>query len=154
MRDQRPEVTSISRFNPVTRAFETYYRTGAGVNFNVVSGEGYEIQVSANTTIVFAGTFTPFTMNLTSIGSHLISVPYNATYANARAIVDSLNGAPAPGTTLVIKRLNPATQQFESLTWVVFGPIGGWAGTNFNFVPGEAYSIQITGATTWTPTVY
>ena len=153
------DVTYISRFNPVTQAWETLTRAGSpgDVNFAIIPGEGYEIFVDSATggVIAFAGSHElGFTFTLTNVGTHLISIPYNATYTDAQSIVNSINGAAQPGTCVLIKRLNPTTQLIESLTWVPL-PIGGgiWMG-GFNFVPGEAYQIAITAQTVWQPAVY
>ncbi len=126
-----------------------------GNNFNIITGEGYEIIINASTQLTFVGSHDlNFAFNLTNIGSHLISAPYSASYTNARAIVDSINGAARPGTCISITRLNPQTQGFEKLTWVPIGAGGIWAGNNFAFNPGEAYLITINGVTSWTPSVY
>jgi hypothetical protein len=149
-------VTEISRFNPATQAYETLTWTGSfwsGTNFPIYDGEGFEIILNASTTFSIAGSHNPsFSFNLTNVGSHLISVPYNSTYATARSIVDSINVAAAPGTCVRIVRLNPATHEQETLAWVT--SIQNWVGTDFAFVPGEGYMIVINGTTNWTPSVY
>jgi len=152
--DLPAEVTQISRINPVTKAWETW--NGAGVNFPIVPGEGLEIIVdsAAGGRMAIGGSHDlNFIFNLSNNGIHLISIPPEGDYIDAQSIVNDINGAVQPGTTILIRRFNPNTQLLENLTWVPL-PIGGGVWVNgFNFVPGEAYEITITGQTTWRPAV-
>jgi hypothetical protein len=149
--DMPPQVIEVERFDPATQSWRVYTRSG-GDNFPIVTGEGYEVVINASTELMFIGSHDPtFMFNLTNIGSHLLSIPYSATYTDARSMVDSINLAPQPGTCVSIVRINPSTQAQETLFWA--GGLNRWLGTNFTFQPGEGYMILISAPTSWRPTV-
>ncbi|MFC1496438.1 IPT/TIG domain-containing protein [Candidatus Margulisiibacteriota bacterium] len=166
-------VIKITRLNPATqklesRAYSTILKgwitAGAAISPPANVGEGFEIQINADTIVdlVKLGIHdTSFIMTLNkntdlSLGNkHWISVPYNTPNTTIQGIADEINGGTAPGTVIKIARLNPTTQKVESKVYSTI--IQGWikAGTAIEppIIKAEAYEIIINGDTTWTPKV-
>ncbi len=71
----------------------------------------------------------------------LISVPYNASYADGQALYAALNNDKlSSGPVSMVQRWNPDTQAWES---VFYRSSLGYLGTNFTVVPGEAIMVEL-----------
>lgn len=150
-------VTGVSRFNPTTQLWESLVWSDVlGIwqgNFTVVQGEGLKISTTATTSVPIVGAFDPSYIFNWSAGDQFISIPYSATYADAQAIADGINsgGDPMSGCSM-ITRWNSSSGVYETFTWSPF--LGEWTGTNFSFIPGEAYMIKINAPISWSPSAY
>jgi len=160
--------TKITRWNPTTQMYESRTWVPAlsrwlGDPIPVVDGEAFEIVISADTTIVLAGSNdVEFEFNLiynlpeSELGNkNWISIPYDHGYTNILDIADDSNGneigtGGAPGTTTKITRWNPTTQLYESRTWVP--ALTRWLGDPTPIVIGEGFEVVIDADTNFRPT--
>ena len=140
---------AVNRWNPVTQQSEGWISLfgGMGTNFDIVPGEGYEVSVTANTTLSVSGTI-PVTESIDlvkkpgSTGKNWVALPYGTTISDASELMSVIGS-----NCDAVNRWNPVTQQSEG--WIsLFGGLG----TNFHIVIGEGYEISVTGNTTWAPT--
>jgi hypothetical protein len=144
---------SITRFDPLTQRND-YILSGdgqiVGTDFTIAPGEGYYIEVSADTTFSFNGVIAsePQTLNL-SQGYNFISLIYGPnmpddfrTGYTASTLLTAI-----PGCEKVI-RYNSSSQKTESYGYFFGEPAGP---VDFDILVGEGYMIEVLNDTTWTP---
>jgi hypothetical protein len=146
-----PANGGISKLLRASNGNQTYTGKGAGLNFNLVSGDGYRLRVTGTSTVnsIVVGSHNP-TLNHTLIaqtqpvpeggaslnGTNFYNYPYHSVAATANDLRLEI-GIPANGG---ITKLLRATNGNQTYT-------GKGAGLNFNLVPGAAYRIRVTGTT-------
>ena len=163
--DSGNKVTQIGRFDPATQSYQTYDYLGflgwSGNNFVLVKGESIFINIASNINATLVGNHDPaFAFSLTYSAAagniYWLSLPTSGNYTNAVSIISDINasaGLPADSGSLVtqIGRWNGATQTYETYDYLGFL---GWSGSNFNFVPGEGYLINLAGnIISWKPKI-
>jgi hypothetical protein len=146
-----PANGGISKFLRASNTLQTYTGKGAGLNFNIVAGEGYRVRVTGTTTVnyIVVGSHNPTLSHVliastqpvpeggTSFdGTNTYNYPYHSVAATANDLRLEI-GLPANGG---ISKLLRASNTFQTYT-------GKGAGLNFNLVPGAAYRIRVTGTT-------
>lgn len=145
-----PANGGVSRFLRATNTLQTYTGKGAGVNYNLVAGDGYRVRVTGATsvnyivvgshnpslshTLVAAGQPVPEGGNSLD-GTNTYNFPYHSVAATANDLRLEI-GAPANGG---VSKFLRATNTLQTYT-------GKGAGLNFNLVPGAAYRVRVTGA--------
>lgn len=120
---------------------------GTGVNFPVSKGEGYLVQTGTTcTNWVIVGSHDPaFVYNFAAGGVQTFaSVPYHTTATVANDLLTSIG----PNAQAVI-RIAPSVNGSVKQGWLAPG-----TGVNFPVTIGEAYLVQVSAATAWTPAHY
>jgi hypothetical protein len=119
---------------------------GTGTNFSISKGEGYLVETTANcTTWVIVGSHDPaYVYNFASGLQTLASIPYHTTATAAADLLSSV-GPNASGVIRIAPSVGGATRQ----GWLAPG-----TGTNFPVTIGEAYLVEVSAATAWTPAHY
>jgi len=122
-------------------AWQNY--TGAGINFALVAGAGYQIKTTnALSNWVVVGSHNPTTsIGTTANVTKIVAPPYHTTCTTAQLLRNELVAA-GGGATTVSNWTGTAWQNYTG------------AGINFAIVPGAAYQIKTTNAITWTPSHY
>lgn len=140
-------ITKLLRSN---NGAQTYTGKGTGLNFNLVSGDGYSVRVTGAATVnyIVVGSHNPTLQHVLVAagqpvpegGSSLTGLnSYNYPYHSVAATANDLRleiGAPANGGITKLLRVNNGAQTYT----------GKGTGLNFNLVPGAAYKVRITGA--------
>jgi hypothetical protein len=141
---------NIYRYNPATSTYQRYAGGGLGqVNFALSEGEGYLVNVTANANWTIVGSHdNAFARPLTASGggndgTNWTSIPYHTNKVDANGIWGEL-----PAQRQNIYRYNPATGTYQRYAG------GGLGQVNFAVTIGEAYLINVTANTTWTPAHY
>lgn len=145
-----PANGGVSRFLRATNTLQTYTGKGAGVNYNLVAGDGYRVRVTGATSVnyIVVGSHNP-SLSHTLIaagqpvpeggnsldGTNTYNFPYHSVAATANDLRLEI-GAPANGG---VSKFLRATNTLQTYT-------GKGAGLNFNLVPGAAYRVRVTGA--------
>jgi hypothetical protein len=137
-------VTNISRFNRANNTLITYPST----NFNLVSGEGYRIQMSSPVNYIVVGSHDPG-LQVTlfndqdgagpDTGVNDFAPPYHTTAVNAAQLEIEIGAAQVTNISR-FNRLNNTLITYPS--------------TNFNLVPGESYRVQMSTSVTFVPSHY
>jgi hypothetical protein len=79
-----------------------------------------------------------------------ISLPYTSSYETASDVVLAIEGSlggEANTKVVEVGRWDPLLQRFVSFSWT----LGGWGGTDFSLVPGEAIFIRVVSSFGWAP---
>ena len=116
-----------------------------GINFSIAKGEGYIVEVGATcTNWVVVGSHDPaFVYNFSQTGkSYLTSIPYHTTATTASDVFASIPSASK------VERIVPSSGGALRQTWTSVG------GTNFAVGIGEAYIVEVSAASSWTPAHY
>ena len=90
-----------------------------------------------------------FVPNITQSGpqkQYTISFPLNNNYANANAVLTDI---PAGCSAVSVIRIVPSPGGATRNAWLAPG-----TGVNFPVTIGEAYLVQVSSATSWTPAHY
>jgi len=136
----------VERINPSTGgSSRSSWTSTGGTDFPVAKGEGYIVEVGANcTSWVVVGSHDPaYTYNFALANkSYLASIPYHTTATSASAIFNSIPSASK------VERINPSTGGSSRSSWTSTG------GTDFPVTIGEAYIVEVTAASSWTPAHY
>ena len=122
--------------------------------FALEDGEAYEVVVSAplgwNSIGVATSTSYAFQHNTSIANLNWISLPTTTSYADARSLVDAMNGGVSAGAITKVARLHPTTGALESLFWFK----GDWRGSNFPLQPGVGVLVLVGGdLPSWSPTL-
>jgi len=119
---------------------------GVGVNFPIAKGEGYLVQTNSTcTSWVIVGSHDPaYVYNFGANVQTLASIPYHTTATAANDVLTSVG----PNAQAVI-RIAPSVGGSTRQGWLAPG-----VGVNFPVTIGEAYLIQVSSATAWTPAHY
>ena len=146
-----PANGGISKLLRASNTIQTYTGKGAGLVFNLVSGDGYSVRVTGTSTVnyIVVGSHNPTLSHVliaagqavpeggSSLnGSNYYNYPYHSVAATANDLRLEM-GAPANGG---VSKLLRASNTLQTYT-------GKGAGLNFNLVPGAAYRVRITGTT-------
>lgn len=161
--DSGDKITQIGRWDGATQAYVTYDYLGflgwSGTDFTIVTGEAIFLNIASDVNATLPGMHDPaFGINLvynTSIGNIFwFSLPKTSGSTNAVDIIADINtneGEASDSGNVVtqIGRWNGSTQAYETYDYLGFL---GWSGTNFSFVSGEGYFVNIAGdVTDWQP---
>lgn len=119
---------------------------GFGVNFPVAKGEGYLVETTSNcTSWVIVGSHDPaYVYNFGGGVQTFASIPYHTTATVANDLLVSVG----PNASGVI-RIAPSVGGSVKQGWLAPG-----FGVNFPVTIGEAYLVEVTSATAWTPAHY
>lgn len=131
-------VQSISRFNTTTQLFEVCAYSGStasGENFSIRDGEGYQVRMKADKTVVLNGAAVCPAVNLKK-GTNLIGVPSPTAGLSCFDLLTAL-GAEKVATT---QGYDKEVGAFEACTFVEGGAP---AGDDFPIVAGEAYLVSM-----------
>lgn len=138
-------VVALSRIERTTQTRQTWTRASGswtGTNFALVPGEALEVTVASPLAALLVGSESSdpaygfaFHVNVSNLS--WISLPQNTNYADARGLVEAMNGGTGPGPITKIAWLNPATASMESYLYFA----GGWRGTNFTLQPGNGLAV-------------
>jgi hypothetical protein len=152
-------VRKITRLNPATQAIQSlaYDPSGAwiGDNFPIIAGEACAITLQSNLSQSLVGAHNPsLGLNLTfktdKSNIYWLSLPYNAAYADAQALLEHLNGGSLPTAVAKIVRYDNATGAPQG--YIYFA--GQWLGADFPIAPGQGYGIVLRGDLNgWRPRV-
>jgi hypothetical protein len=152
-------VRKITRFNSATQVLQSlaYDPSGAwvGDNFPVIAGEAYAITLQSNLSQSLVGAHNPslgLNLKFKTDNSNIywLSLPYNAAYADARALLEHLNGGPLPTAVAKVVRYDSATGAPQN--YIYFA--GQWLGSDFPIAPGQGYGIVLRGDLNgWRPRV-
>jgi hypothetical protein len=140
-----PFLPQITRFNPDTQNWESAYcdnGTIIGVQFPIVEGEGYCVQVSRNIIYTFTGDVItiPITLNLKR-GNNLIGIPYSAEEYTSYTLILSIPDC------IRVMRYN-----IDSLSWeVAYLNESRIEGVDFNIKVGEGYYVYTMSDISWSP---
>jgi hypothetical protein len=130
---------------------QAWLNPGGGVNFPIVKGEGYLVQLAANATpcqwaiigshddtleIHFAQQSQPYK-------SYLVAIPFHSTAHNASELISTIPNC------ISITRIVPSTGGTIRQAWLSPG-----GGVNFPVTTGEAYIVDTNADSTWRPTHY
>ena len=129
-------VVSLQRINSTTGLLEkAEYVTGAlqGIDFPVVSGEGYLLEAAADFNYNFTESLQCTGVNLVQ-GKNLIGFSCLPAYFNAYDVLEYLGGST---TVSSIQRFNTKTGLFETATFLAGNPVG----VNFSISATEAYLV-------------
>ncbi len=135
----------IERINPSVGGSSRTTWIGSGgsaLNFPIVSGQGYLVEVTApcNWSIVGYNTDTAYTRAYTDFNKVLlISVPFNSTATVANDLFTQISNCTS------VERINVSTGGSSRTTWIG----AGGASDNFPIVRGEAYIITVSGTSSW-----
>jgi len=119
----------------------------AADNFTVSKGEGYIVQTNgACTSWVVVGSHDPtYSYSFPQVGkAYLVGVPYHTTATVANDLFTSIPNCAK------VEKIVPSAGGLQRVTWLGFGS----AADNFPVSIGEAYVVQVTAASTWTPAHY
>jgi hypothetical protein len=141
----------ISKLLRSSNLSQVYTGKGAGLNFNLVSGDGYRVKLTgiANVNYIVVGSHNP-SLSHTLIattqpvpeggtsadGTNAYNYPYHSVAATANDLRLEI-GAAANGGVSKLLRASNLSQVYT----------GKGAGLNFNLVPGAAYRVKLTGTT-------
>jgi hypothetical protein len=143
-------VGKVERVNPSAGGLQrtTWFGFGsAAQNFPIAKGQGYIVEVSAScTSWVVVGSHDPaFTYSFSLANkAYLASIPYHTTAQVAQDLFASI-----PSCSKV-ERINPSAGGLQRTTWFGFGS----AAQNFPVAIGQAYIVEVSGASVWTPAHY
>ena len=141
----------ITKLLRATNGAQTYTGKGAGLNFNLVAGDGYRVRVTGTTTVnyIVVGSHNPTLSHVLVAatqpvpeggnslnGTNVYNYPYHSVAATANDLRLEI-GTPANGGISKLLRASNGSQTYT----------GKGAGLNFNLVPGAAYKVRITGTT-------
>jgi hypothetical protein len=149
-------VTRVARVDRSTQARSEWSRTGSvwsGQDFALVPGDAVEITVAQalDWRLVGAEASVPaygFTFH-TAVGNvNWIALPQNADYADARTLVEALNGGSGAGAVTKLAWLDPATGRTDCFQWFA----GDWRGNNFPLQLGWGIAVLVgADVPTWSP---
>lgn len=131
-------VQSISRFNTTTQLFEVCAYSGAtaaGENFSIRDGEGYQVRMKADKTVLFNGAAVCPALNLKK-GTNLIGVPSPFAGLSCFDLLEALGAEKISTSQGYDKDLGA----FEACT---FANGSTPAGDDFPIVAGEAYLVSM-----------
>jgi len=146
-----PANGGVSQFLRASNTSQVYTGKGAGLNFNLVAGDGYRVRVTgaANVNYIVVGSHNPSLSHtliaagqavpeggVSQDGTNSYNYPYHSVAATANDLRLEI-GAPANGGVSKFLRASNTSQVYT----------GKGAGLNFNLVPGASYRVRITGAT-------
>ena len=167
--DQRQQIWGASQTSPGgnwtsmagpnwngTQQLQTYTFSGGawgGANFALLPGEACEVTIGAPLSwdLVGAESSAPtygFAVH-TDVGNlSWVSLPENATLADARSLVAPMNGGAGAGPVTKVAQLDPATREMQSYLFFA----GAWRGTNFALQPGTGVAVLVGGdLPSWSP---
>ena len=136
----------ISRLDADTQEWETASRHGkkiSGVDFPIVEGEGYLVQVSINTVYTFTGNViaTPITLTLKR-GGNLVGIPYSTELYTSYTLITTITAC------IEVRRYNVEILSYEGTS---FDKRRRVSGVDFDIKTGEGYYVYVMGETSWNP---
>ncbi len=125
-----------------------------GDDFSIVSGCGYEMETTIDTSLIFVGANNPnglvsLNENAATTDRNWISIPYNAAYSTVSDITTSYSPSGIP----LIKIVNLRDDQLYE-NWLWDPDFLEWYGDDFSIAAGRGYEFESTTDTTWNPTEY
>jgi len=124
--------------------------SGGADNFTVAKGEGYIVQTNGTCTgWVVVGSHDPtYSYSFSQANKvYLASIPYHTTATVAQDLFASIPSCAK------VERIVPSAGGATRVTWLGIGNGSGGA-DNFGVTIGEAYIVQVSAASTWTPAHY
>jgi hypothetical protein len=130
------------------------YTGVAGVNFPLVKGEGYFVQVSPGGNYIVVGSHDPIKVvafdasgtNGSLDGTNFFSWPYHSTLTDAVGLFDEITAQGGGGSVVQVCNFLKTNNGKDCYT--------GLAGTVFPLVPGEVYFVQVSSNVSYTPSHY
>ncbi|MGB3341488.1 MAG: T9SS type A sorting domain-containing protein [bacterium] len=125
-----------------------------GDDFSIVSGRGYEMETTIDTSLFLVGANNPnglvsLNENAATTDRNWISIPYNAAYSAVSDITTDYSPSGVP----LIKIVNLRDDQLYE-NWLWDPDFLEWYGDDFNIAAGRGYEFEITNDTIWNPTEY
>jgi hypothetical protein len=149
-------VDSVSRVVRTTDLKSAYVNGFGGDNFAITPGEGYIVVMSTGGAYIIVGSHNPSLginldspgVNGSNSGTQLWAMPYHFTGAVALDLIADIEAVSGPGTVDSVARQVRTTDALSAY-------VSGFGGDNFALVPGEAYTIVMSGpAVNWIPSHY
>jgi hypothetical protein len=149
-------VTSVSRFVKSTDGIQTYHGMTGGVDFDIVPGEGYIVQVNSDVNYIIVGghnaglliTLDGRGYNGSVSGTNFYAPPYHSPNETAGDLLLEINGPP-----LCKGYPAAAVQKWDRATDGVIS-YDGCSGVDFPLRPGEPYFVVMRGKHTFLPSHY
>lgn len=146
---------SVSRFNPVTDALNTYAGISPADDFPLAPAVGYRVKVSGGSAYIIVGSHDPgLVVNLngpgtngSASGTQLYAYPYHSTANAASALRGEILAQSGGGVSVSVSRFLPATDSLQ--TYAGISPAD-----DFALTPGTAYVIKTSADIAYVPSHY
>lgn len=151
-------VANIQKFNENNDSFSVYSgRMGTpSPIFSLAAGDGYFVQMTANTNYIVVGSHDPSlaiqlnspSVGVSATGKNFMAPPYNITSTNSfQLILDIGGGSVVPVAN--VQKFNATNDSFAVYTGRM-----GTPSPLFALAPGEAYFVQMVSTVPYTPSHY
>jgi hypothetical protein len=146
---------SVSRFNPVTDALQTYSGISPADDFPLTPAEGYRVKVSTGSAYIIVGSHDPgLVVNLdgpgtngSASGTQVYAYPYHSTSNAASALRQEILDQSGGGVSVSVSRFQPVSDSLKTYSGIS-------PADDFALTPGEAYVIKTTADVAYVPSHY